>query len=115
LCLGGADQDRKLWPEPRRSIEPIWYAEKKDDLEARLCQMVCAGEIDAAAAQAEIRDDWTESYRNRFRQGGEVNRASEGTANAMAKYRSFVSGLANVLDTPVIVDRHLNYVIFCSD
>jgi hypothetical protein len=37
LCLGGADDDRDLWPQPRQSIEPEWYAERKDDLEARLC------------------------------------------------------------------------------
>jgi hypothetical protein len=24
LCLGGADSDRNLWPQPRRSIEPVW-------------------------------------------------------------------------------------------
>jgi hypothetical protein len=33
LCLGGADSDANLWPEPRRSLEPEWSAEKKDDLE----------------------------------------------------------------------------------
>jgi hypothetical protein len=67
LCLGGADDDRNLWPQPRRSLEPEFNAERKDDLEARLCQMVCAGELDAKAAQAEIASDWTESYRRRFR------------------------------------------------
>jgi hypothetical protein len=67
LCLGGADADANLWPEPRRSIEPEFNAERKDALERRLCQMVCAGELDAAEAQAEIRDDWTASYRMRFR------------------------------------------------
>jgi hypothetical protein len=29
--------------------------------------MVCAGELDVKAAQAEIAADWTESYRRRFR------------------------------------------------
>jgi hypothetical protein len=67
LCLGGADSDANLWPQPRRSIEQIWNAEKKDDLEARLCQMVCAGALDVVDAQSEIAADWTESYRNRFR------------------------------------------------
>jgi hypothetical protein len=66
LCLGGADDIRNLWPQPRRSIEATWNAEKKDDLEARLCQMVCAGEISPATAQAEISDDWTETYRRYF-------------------------------------------------
>jgi hypothetical protein len=30
LDLGGADTDDNLWPEPRRSIEPVWNAERKD-------------------------------------------------------------------------------------
>jgi hypothetical protein len=34
--IGGSDDDRNLWPEPRRSIEPTWNAERKDDLEWRL-------------------------------------------------------------------------------
>jgi hypothetical protein len=67
LCLGGADDDRNLWPQPRRSLEPEWSAERKDDFEHRLCEMVCAGELDVEQAQAEIRNDWTESYRRRFR------------------------------------------------
>jgi hypothetical protein len=67
LCLGGADDDKNLWPQPRRSIEKEWPAELKDDLEHRLCEMVCAGELDAKDAQTEISSDWTESYRLRFR------------------------------------------------
>jgi hypothetical protein len=67
LCLGGADDDANLWPEPRRSIEPEWPAERKDDLERRLCQMVCSGELDVAEAQGEIASDWTGSYRMRFK------------------------------------------------
>jgi hypothetical protein len=62
LCLGGSDDDKNLWPQPRRSLEPEWNAERKDDLEARLCQMVCDGEIAASEAQQAIRDDWTEAY-----------------------------------------------------
>jgi hypothetical protein len=67
LCLGGADEDANLWPEPRRAIEKEWPAELKDDLEHRLCEMVCAGELDVVEAQREIADDWPESYRQRFR------------------------------------------------
>jgi hypothetical protein len=32
LCLGGADSDANLLPEPRRSIEPTWNAERRDEL-----------------------------------------------------------------------------------
>jgi hypothetical protein len=67
LCLGGADDDRNLWPEPRRSLEPEWNAERKDDLEHRLCEMVCSGELVVREAQSEISEDWTESYRHRFK------------------------------------------------
>jgi hypothetical protein len=34
--------------------EKEWPAELKDDLEARLCAMVCAGDLDVVAAQSEI-------------------------------------------------------------
>jgi hypothetical protein len=67
LCLGGADDDANLWPEPRRSIEKEWPAELKDDLEHRLCQMVCNGKLDVREAQREISADWMESYLRRFR------------------------------------------------
>jgi hypothetical protein len=66
LCLGGADSDANLWPEPRRSIEKQFPAELKDDLEHRLCEMVCAGELGVKQAQSELAEDWTESYRRRF-------------------------------------------------
>jgi hypothetical protein len=55
LCLGGADDDKNLWPEPRRGIEKEWPAELKDDLEHRLCQLVCNGELDVAEAHAKSR------------------------------------------------------------
>jgi hypothetical protein len=62
LCLGGSDDDKNLWPQPRRLPEPQWNAERKDDLEAKLCQMVWNGEIAVTEAQQSIRDDWTEAY-----------------------------------------------------
>ena len=63
LGIGGSDDGLNLWPEPRRSIEPIWNAERKDRLEWRLRDLVCSGALDAATAQKEISDDWTEAYR----------------------------------------------------
>jgi hypothetical protein len=62
LCLGGSDDDKNLWPQPRRSLEPQWNAERKDDLEAKLCHMVCDGEIAVTEAQQAIRDDWTAAF-----------------------------------------------------
>ena len=75
LCLGGADSDANLWPEPRRSIEPIWNAERKDELEARMCALACSGALDVAEAQRMIAEDWTAAYGRFFREpGGEARR-----------------------------------------
>jgi hypothetical protein len=63
LGLGGADDDKNLWPEPRRSIEPQWNAEAKDRLEWRLRDLVCGGQLDVREAQKAIAEDWTEAYR----------------------------------------------------
>jgi hypothetical protein len=62
LCLGGSDDDRNKWPQPRRSIEPVFNAEMKDRLEAKLCSLVCTGEIDIPTAQKEISEDWISAY-----------------------------------------------------
>jgi hypothetical protein len=62
LCLGGSDDLSNLWPPPRLSIEPIWNAEAKDRLERLLCDMVCAGQIDIATAQAAFASDWIAAY-----------------------------------------------------
>ena len=58
LELGGATNDpRNLWPEPGATPNP------KDDLEQRLREMVCAGELSLASAQLEIASDWVALYR----------------------------------------------------
>jgi hypothetical protein len=62
LGIGGADNDKNLWAEPRRSIEKEWPAEKKDELESRLRELVCNRQLDVREAQQAIRDDWTEAY-----------------------------------------------------
>jgi hypothetical protein len=68
LCLGGADDDRNRWAQPRRSIEPVFNAERKDELEARMCALACSGQLDIATAQKQISDDWTEAYKRFFRE-----------------------------------------------
>jgi hypothetical protein len=70
LCLGGSDDDANLWAQPRRSIEPVWNAERKDELEARLCQLVCSGQLDLGSAQREIATDWQTVYRKYFQLAG---------------------------------------------
>jgi hypothetical protein len=62
LGIGGADSDSNLWPEPRVSIEPEWNAERKDQLEAKLRALVCAGRLDIVVAQRAVADDWTEAW-----------------------------------------------------
>jgi hypothetical protein len=66
LGIGGADDVRNLWPEPRRSIEPEWSAETKDRLEWKLHDLICSGALDVREAQRMIADDWTEAYRSIF-------------------------------------------------
>ena len=63
LGIGGADDDKNLWPEPRRSLEPQWNAETKDRLEWKLRDLICIGQIDVGEAQKATADDWTEAYR----------------------------------------------------
>ena len=62
LGIGGADDDGNLWPEPRESVEPVWNAEAKDQLEYKLRDLVCAGKLDIKIAQKAIADDWTEAW-----------------------------------------------------
>jgi hypothetical protein len=69
LCLGGSDDFSNLWPQPRQTIEPKWNAEAKDRLERRLCEMVCAGELDIGTAQEAIGKDWIAAYRKYYGRG----------------------------------------------
>ena len=62
LGVGGADDDRNIWPEPRATIEPEWNAERKDQLEWKLRGLVCAGKLDIVAAQQAVADDWIEAW-----------------------------------------------------
>jgi hypothetical protein len=61
-CLGGSDDLSNLWPQPRRTIEPKWNAEIKDKLERLICEMVCNGHLDIAAAQEAFTRDWIAAY-----------------------------------------------------
>jgi hypothetical protein len=62
LSIGGSDADQNLWPEPRRMIEKEWPAERKDELEMRLHNLVCTGQIEITVAQKAIAEDWTEAW-----------------------------------------------------
>jgi hypothetical protein len=60
-ALGGADDIRNLWPQPYGSTE--WNAGVKDELEDRLREMVCQGQLDLTEAQHEIAQDWIAAYK----------------------------------------------------
>lgn len=63
LSLGGAPYDRgNLWPEPRYAADG-WDADRKDELEARLAQLVCSGNVSLGEAQRAIARDWIAAYR----------------------------------------------------
>jgi hypothetical protein len=63
-ALGGADDIRNLWPQSYSST--VWNARVKDELEDRLRDMVCAGELDLATAQREISSNWIAAYKKYF-------------------------------------------------
>lgn len=62
--LGGATDIRNLWPEPY--YDTAWNAHVKDQLEERLHEMVCHGDVDLATAQQDISKDWIAAYRKYF-------------------------------------------------
>ncbi|MGA9884518.1 MAG: hypothetical protein WBQ34_12435 [Candidatus Acidiferrales bacterium] len=62
--LGGADDIRNLWPEPR--YDTTWNSFVKDQLEEYLHHAVCGGKISLPAAQREIASNWIAAYKKYF-------------------------------------------------
>jgi hypothetical protein len=62
--LGGTGDIHNLWPQPFKSEK--WNAYVKDELEERLHQMVCSGDLDLLTAQREIANDWIAAYKKYF-------------------------------------------------
>jgi hypothetical protein len=60
LELGGSNSVRNLWPESFKSM-PL-NAHVKDDVENKLHEMICNGQIGVSQAQQEIAHDWTVAY-----------------------------------------------------
>lgn len=60
LCLGGADTDANVRPQP------LDEARVKDRLETHACRQVCAGRVTLATAQAWFTGDWRAAYREQF-------------------------------------------------
>ena len=64
-ALGGAENIHNLWPHSYSAT--IWNAHVKDDLEDRLREMVCDGQLDLPTAQREIAANWIEAYKKYFK------------------------------------------------
>ena len=64
-ALGGADDIRNLWPQSY--LPAVWNAHVKDELESRLRELVCSGNLDLATAQRELADDWIAAYKKYVR------------------------------------------------
>jgi hypothetical protein len=62
--LGGAEDIRNLWPEPRYNA--IWNSFVKDQLEEYLHESVCGGKLSLAAAQKDVASDWISAYKKYF-------------------------------------------------
>jgi hypothetical protein len=62
--LGGSDDIRNLWPEPRYSA--AWNSFVKDQLEDYLHASVCNGRIGLDTAQKDVSADWISAYKKYF-------------------------------------------------
>jgi len=59
LELGGDNSDANLWPEP---ASPVPGFHQKDDLENRMHDLVCSGQLGLAEAQHQIASNWYAAY-----------------------------------------------------
>lgn len=62
--LGGSDDIHNLWPQPYDST--VWNAHVKDELEDRLHELVCNGELGLRTAQHDISANWILAYKKYF-------------------------------------------------
>jgi anti-sigma factor RsiW len=88
--LGGAEDIRNLWPEPH--ADATWNSYVKDQLEERLHDMVCSGQLDLATAQAQIATNWIAAYQKYF-----------GTSRSAVRQRAGLTGASLVTAQGVIV------------
>lgn len=66
LSLGGSPTDlRNMWAQPRFGE---WNADRKDELELKLMDLVCHGQLPLVTAQHDIAANWIEAYK---KYGGE--------------------------------------------
>jgi hypothetical protein len=60
MTLGGTNDPKNLWVQP--NDQAIWNSHIKTELETRLHEMVCQGEITLGEAQQAIATDWITAY-----------------------------------------------------
>ena len=60
-ALGGAEDVRNLWPQSYMST--VWNARVKDELEDRLHELVCHGDLELSQAQHDIATNWIDAYK----------------------------------------------------
>jgi hypothetical protein len=72
--LGGADDIRNLWPEPRYNT--TWNSFVKDQLEDYLHQSVCSRKLSLATAQKDVASDWISAYKKYFHTNEPLPRGS---------------------------------------
>ncbi len=75
--LGGADDIRNLWPEPR--YDTTWNSFVKDQLEEYLHHAVCRGTVSLPVAQHEIASNWIAAYKKYFHTGRPLSSDSAST------------------------------------
>jgi anti-sigma factor RsiW len=77
--LGGATDIRNLWPEPHSAT--AWNSYVKDDLENRLHQLVCDGQVTLPVAQHDIATNWISAYKKYFHTDRPVTRRTQLTSD----------------------------------
>jgi hypothetical protein len=85
-ALGGTDDIRNLWPEPYSST--AWNAHVKDQLEDRLHELVCDGQLNLATAQHDMATDWISAYKKYFHTDKPLSRESDLDADSSSTPKS---------------------------
>jgi hypothetical protein len=77
--LGGTDDIRNLWPQPRYNT--AWNSFVKDQLENYLHQSVCGGKLSLATAQKDVTTDWISAYKKYFHTDEPLSRDDPAPSN----------------------------------
>jgi len=83
--LGGTDDIRNLWPQPRYNT--TWNSFVKDQLEDYLHRSVCAGRLNLATAQKDVSSDWISAYKKYFGTNEPAGLSSSNSEEMMAGAR----------------------------